>query len=239
MVWTPSRRATGGGGGGHTARTASTTHKQWPPHHCNTIMDLAAVFSVACVRPAPNRERIHFLAPLLWMLQLRAAAAPCVLDKPFPTACACHAPFYNLYRMLAAVAQLRALPRNAWLRTDCWLLPKYIVGEMCAAPPPWSPARPTLRVLWWPAGGDQHRMQAFKRGRAMLPQTLLTAWQKLTAAPHLLPRRHPRPLCSMSSRVCPAALRDCPLLAIFYSPTNTFSPVPAHRPMLALKHVSS
>jgi hypothetical protein len=73
--------------GGTQRALLDAAHTQGPQHHCNTMMDLATMFTMTRARPAPNRERIHFLAPLLWMLQLRAAAAPCVLDKPFPTAC--------------------------------------------------------------------------------------------------------------------------------------------------------
>ena len=83
------------------------------------------------------------------------------------------------------------------------MLPKSTVGDMCLAPPPWSPARPTSRVLWRLAGGNLQRIQAFKRGCAMLSQTLLTAWQKMTAVTLSLPRRHPRPLCPKTSASAP------------------------------------
>ena len=160
----------------------------------------------------------------------------------FPTARACHVPFYLLQRVLAAASPLRAISRQCQAaHLYCWLLPKSTVDDMCAAPQPWSPARPISRVLWWPAGRDLHRMQAFKRGRGMLPQALLTAWQKMTAAPHLLPRCHPRPLGPMPSRVCPAALCDCPLLAIFYAPAKIRFLLYLRTALseLALKHVSS
>ena len=62
--------------------------------------------------------------------------------------------------------------RRVFLLTECWLLPKSTVGEMCLAPPPWSPARPTSRVLWWPAGGNLQRMQARKRYRMICAQRL-------------------------------------------------------------------
>ena len=135
-------------------------------------------FQMVLVRSATTGERCTFWPPpLLWTLRLGATAARRVLSNPFPSACACHVPFYYLHRVLAAASPLRAapFPANACVSFPpqtarfsahrCWLLPKSTVGEMCLAPPPWSPARPTSRVLWWPAGGNLQRMQARKRYR--------------------------------------------------------------------------
>ena len=103
--------------GGTQRALLDAAHTQGPQHHCNTMMDLATMFTMTRARPAPNRERIHFLAPLLWMLQLRAAAAPCVLDKPFPTAC----PATPLPIIFIACSPLlprsAPFPANARLRT--------------------------------------------------------------------------------------------------------------------------
>jgi hypothetical protein len=148
--------------GAHCAHCWDAAHKQEPQHRCNTIMDLAAVFSVARVRSAPMHDRIQFLAPSSGRCSRRRSVSvlgtlPHCLRLPRP---------FRLSSLRARRCFPRSAPSpaNAWLRTDCWLLPKSIVGEMCAAPPPWPPARPTLRVLWWPAGGDLQRMQALKRG---------------------------------------------------------------------------
>ena len=68
-------------------------------------------FQMVLVRSATTGERCTFWPPpLLWTLRLGATAARRVLSHPFPSACACHVPFYYLHRVLAAASPLRAAP---------------------------------------------------------------------------------------------------------------------------------
>ena len=93
-------------------------------------MDLATMFTMTRARPAPNTRKDTLYAPILWMLQLRAAAAPCVLDKHFPIDC----PATPLPIIFIACSPLlprsAPFPANARLRTYCWLLPKSTVGNV-------------------------------------------------------------------------------------------------------------
>ena len=95
-------------------------------------MDLAAMFSNLRRTRAllPVRERIHFLAPILWMLQLRAAAAPCVLDKHFPIDCPATPLPIIFIECSPLLPRSAPFPANARLRTYCWLLPKSTVGNV-------------------------------------------------------------------------------------------------------------
>ena len=100
-------------GGGHPARSAGCgAHARSSAslqHHDGYGRDFSHGARAPCFQCAKGYT---FWAPLLWTLLLRSAAAPCVLDKPVPTACACHVTFFYFHRVLAAASPLRALPRQ-------------------------------------------------------------------------------------------------------------------------------
>ena len=87
------------------------------------------------VRSATTGERCTFWPPpLLWTLRLGATAARRVLHILSPLL----APATSLSIIFIVCSPLlprsAPSPANAWLRTDCRLLPTSIFGEMCAAP---------------------------------------------------------------------------------------------------------
>ena len=101
----PSRRAPLPTGGGHPARAAGCGAHAGASaslqHHDGYGRDFSHGARAPCFQSAKGYT---FWAPLLWTLLLRSAAAPCVLDKPVPTACACHAPFFYFHRVHAAAS---------------------------------------------------------------------------------------------------------------------------------------
>ena len=126
----PSRRAPLPTGGGHPARAAGCGAHAGASaslqHHDGYGRDFSHGARAPCFQSAKGYT---FWAPLLWTLLLRSAAAPCVLDKPVPTACACHVPFFYFHRVHAAASLAPRPPppmpallfhrkRHAWLRTD-------------------------------------------------------------------------------------------------------------------------
>ena len=108
---------------------------------------------------------------LLWTLRLGATAARRVLSHPFPSACACHVPFYYLHRVLAAASltPLRAAPFPA---------------NACVSFPPQTARFSAHRML---AAPEIHRRRNVFSATALVPCapnftcTLVASWREPAA----------------------------------------------------------
>ena len=111
--------------GGTQRALLDAAHTQGPPHHCNTMMDMDAIFPMVRARPASSPRKDTLSGPP--SSGRRSCASPplraCMVS--FPTACACHVPFFYLHRLLAAPRPPPPMPallfhrkRHAWLRSD-------------------------------------------------------------------------------------------------------------------------
>jgi len=194
----PSRRAPPPTGGGHPAgaagcgaqagASASLQYHNGSGHNvyndarapCSQSAKGYTFWPSSCsCAPPPLRVRAWYASPLL---------APATSLSIILIACS------------PLLPPLRALPRQCLAAHRLLAAPETIVGEMCAAPPPWPPARPTLRVLWWPAGGDLQRMQALKRGPRHVVANIAfrVAQDDSHSAPALSPPPTPCAVCPVA-----------------------------------------
>ena len=165
--WAPfSPRASANWRGAPSARCWMRRNTQGPPHHCNTMMDMDAMFPMMRVCSAPNPRKDTLSGPpppppldaaaALRRRSVRAWQASPLLAPATPLS-------FIFIACSPLLLRFAPSPANAWLRTDCRLLPTSIFGEMCAAPTALVPI-----ALSATSGGSLQRMQARKRGRANL-----------------------------------------------------------------------
>ena len=166
------------------------------------------------VRSATTGERCTFWPPpLLWTLRRGATAARRVLHILSPLL----APATSLSIIFIVCSPLlprsAPSPANAWLRTDCRLLPTSIFGEMCAAPTALVPIATSLSSTisyHWREPAAHAGAQTGPRQFVAKPRSLRTK----TA------RTSPYALCLRASAPPVNVLYPQACLLICYSPTS-------------------